>query len=375
MHVSSGATGNGIHLRGHETALQELQVNRRARGYVSTNPIEPEEVNVEACPLQSSPPLGSSGTTTFGRIGRIFSPTTCSDSVFQGPFGTDERYYEQVGPFSHPQDACVTVRVDLGTCVFNGNALVFLTAYTFFDPSDFYSGYLGGVGNPDDYQSFSFSLPANTPFYAVAYQIMGKDYDVPDGYEGPPPNGNDCVFSVEVDFGEGCTPNTFPDPTTTPPPPPLPATHLDECVQYDSSPMGSSGVSVRGEPRNNSPTTCVGLNLYSGVLGRTTSSYEEIGPFVNTNSFRCVTVWVDPGTCVDSTGKTMVHVSAHLDSFDPAHQGDNYVGGIGNPQAYSYFAFPVPTERAFTLVGRQLSGENMNGCVFSVIVDVNQECL
>ena len=121
-------------------------------------------------------------------------------------------------------------------------------------------------------------------------------------------------------------------------------------------------------------------NLFPGTTGRVGTSFEQIGPFVNPSldSFKCVEVEVDPGSCVHPTsGQVLVHVSAYLDDFNPARQRDNYAGSVGNPQEHTAFFFELPPGRAFYAVGRQVytaDGTSSDDCQFSVTTYITGDC-
>jgi hypothetical protein len=107
-----------------------------------------------------------------------------------------------VGPFQNPSLnlVCTTVTIDPGTCVNSGgNVLIHATAYTTFDPLNPSLTYMGDVGKPDDFDSFSFVTQPNGQFFVVGQQVL--DIISPDQ------NGEGCQFSATVEFGEGaCDP-------------------------------------------------------------------------------------------------------------------------------------------------------------------------
>ena len=376
------------------TTKQVVVVHQEDRRMRRNNPpvLEPEEEEEEEnenaadsnCQTRTSVPLGSSNQRTVGRIGRFFYPSTCLHArEYPGVVGHEERYYEQVGPFTHPagEQGCVSVHVDAGSCTFQGHTLVIAAAYTSFHPSFMSSGYLGGVGNPSSSKSFSFHLPELTSFYVVGHQILPNDYHIPPGYTGNAPNGNGCEFSVQVEFGpqgnndNACTINNGGDPQSNVPS--LPASHLDECTVYESVPMGSSGRTVKGWMYDFDNSDCLELNLFPGTSGRSGQPFEQIGPFVNptTDATQCVEVSIDYGSCVDQrSGEKLVHVSAYLDEFDPSNQRNNYVGGIGDPQVHSSFHFQLAPEGFFYVVGRQVVGGNSHGCQFSITTVMTDGC-
>jgi hypothetical protein len=92
------------------------------------------------------------------------------------------------------------VTIDPGTCVSTGNdVLIHATAYTTFDPLNPSLTYMGDVGRPNDFDSFSFVTPPNGQFFVVGQQFR----DIV--FQGQ--NGEGCQFSASVEFGEGaCDP-------------------------------------------------------------------------------------------------------------------------------------------------------------------------
>lgn len=194
-----------------------------------------------------------------GRIGASFAPTSCEFPFYPGTIGELERYFEVIGPFMRrnydttaADDVCVRVTVDPGTCKTNNgrNALVHVTAFTQFNPLQQGIGYLGDIGDPDDFSEFSFIFPGDQESFVIVGQQI-RDIQAED-------NGAGCVFSVVVQFGNGiCDDLTRrPSPPTPPPSPeptvapttasptvtPVPtAVGLPLCEWVDSSPFGSTG--------------------------------------------------------------------------------------------------------------------------------------
>lgn len=124
--------------------------------------------------------------------------------MYPGSITTEERYYEEIGPFRNPSSdcACVTVNFDRGNCVDGSTTLVHATAFTEFVPSDvqedLLNNYLGDIRETDAVFTFEFSVPGDTTFYIVGQQFLPINDD--------DENGTGCVFSVNVtiNFNEGC---------------------------------------------------------------------------------------------------------------------------------------------------------------------------
>ena len=128
----------------------------------------------------------------FGRIRRNDETISNCDGVneYPGQFGNVLRYYESIGPFCNkrPEEVCVTVRWDWGTCIDQGDVQVHPVAYTMFNSSNLEQGYLGDVGASNSPQ-FSFNLEGSGSFFMVFQQVY------------PGTDGIGCEFQFEVDFG------------------------------------------------------------------------------------------------------------------------------------------------------------------------------
>lgn len=329
------------------------------------------------CTFVDSPPLGSSGNTMIGRIGASFGPTTCDwPQLYPGFLGDLERWYEVIGPFVNPNadPTCTRVLVDRGTCVnSSGNTLVHVTAFTEFDPSDRGRGYLGSVGNTDDFFEFEFIVPGNQEFYIVGQQILDRIFAIN--------NGEDCVFSVAVEIGtETCSLNTpTVAPTTAVPTQPVP----DYCVLADSPPLGSSGTTIFGkiqEDFSGVTLDCSPDRMYRGTdddgLER---YYEVVGPFQNPSADP-VCAWIQlyglsSFDCVFDSSGPRVHLVAYT-AFDEAEISQGYLGDVGFPSGNFAFRILVPGAGQFYVVGQQirdiLSGADDEGCVFSIGVEIGE---
>lgn len=78
--------------------------------------------------------------------------------------------------------------------------------------------------------------------------------------------------------------------------------------------------------RDGIPSTC-SPEAYPGIFNAGTQyNYNVYGPYANPGSnSSCVTISFDVGTC-----GTNAHASAYMNSYDPANQGDNYLGDVGS---------------------------------------------
>ena len=172
-------------------------------------------------------------------------------------------------------------------------------------------------------------------------------------------------------------------PTTTPSMSPTVARALEtlsptyrnlNCLTATSPPLGSSGNTILGRIGAGFFGTRCEFAFYPGSIGSTARYYEEIGPFFNDSPDpACVTVLVDPGTCLSSSQNVLVHVAA-FESFNPTNIGETYLGDVGSTDFVFEFSFLAPGDSEFNIVGQQIyaldTAENGTGCVFSVTVEI-----
>lgn len=97
--------------------------------------------------------------------------------------------------------------------------------------------------------------------------------------------------------------------------------------------------------RDGIATTCT-PEAYPGIFNATTTYYYNVhGPYANPGpNPSCVTVNWNEGSCV-----TNAHPSAYQNSYDPANQGNNYLGDIGSSQTGS-FLFTLPAGQDLVLI-------------------------
>lgn len=127
----------------------------------------------------------------FGRIRRNETISSCDGvNQFPGQFGNVLRQYESIGPFCNPEpeEVCVTINWDFGTCIDQGDVQVHPVAYSLFNTSDLAQGYLGDSG-PSTTPQFSFNLDGFGTFFMVFQQVY------------PGPDGIGCEFQFQVNFG------------------------------------------------------------------------------------------------------------------------------------------------------------------------------
>lgn len=90
---------------------------------------------------------------------------------------------------------------------------------------------------------------------------------------------------------------------------------------------------------------CTPPKAYPGIFNPTLTYYYNVhGPYANPGpNPSCVTVNWDQGSCT-----TNAHPSAYQNSYDPANQGNNYLGDVGSSQTQP-FAFTLPAGQALVI--------------------------
>lgn len=135
--------------------------------------------------------LRDQGELINGRLRRNETTSSCENrKPYPGSFGDVDRYYERIGPFCNkePEETCVTVTWDFGTCEQLGDVQVHPVAYSEFNPLNMSEGYLGDNG-PSLTPRFSFFVPGLSTFEMIFQQVF------------PGPTGIGCSFRFRVDFG------------------------------------------------------------------------------------------------------------------------------------------------------------------------------
>ena len=307
---------------------------------------------LESCRVYDSPPLGSSGMTMTGRIGRSFTNSSCVPTrPYPGTIGNEERYYELIGPFRNPSAgaACARVSVDLGNC--GDSSLLFVAAFSEFDPVNQGNNYLGDIGWPERFSQFTFVVPAAGDFFVVGQQRLPLVLTNQNTGEG-------CVFSVSVDFQSYTSgPIEFP-------------------------PLGSTGTTITGDLRGAFPTLCTDPPPSSALFrGDREVFVERLGPFRNPSaSAECVTVIVDSGTCQRPENfppGNAIKVAAYS-NFTADDPTIGYLGqnGLNSNRA---FEIPIAGNAEFYLVLLELrltnAGFGIDGCTASVVIEIGRkEC-
>lgn len=97
--------------------------------------------------------------------------------------------------------------------------------------------------------------------------------------------------------------------------------------------------------RDGVPSVCTPPKVYPGIFNPSTSyNYNVHGPYANPGpNPSCVTVSFDVGSCL-----TNAHASAYQNSYDPANQGNNYLGDVGSSVTQP-FGFTLPAGQALVI--------------------------
>ena len=136
--------------------------------------------------------MTGNGPQVNGRITRDEVVSTCENGKeFPGRFGNVNREFEVIGPFwnQDPEQVCVVITWDFGTCIDLGDVLVHPSAYTELNPANLTEGYLGDNGS-SEIDQFSFLLDGSNTFFMVFQQVIGGTA------------GINCTFQFRVDFNE-----------------------------------------------------------------------------------------------------------------------------------------------------------------------------
>ena len=98
--------------------------------------------------------------------------------------------------------------------------------------------------------------------------------------------------------------------------------------------------------RDGIPSTCEG-KAYPGIFNVGTTYNYETYTFPNPGTVdSCVVVSFNPDSGVPVPCATNAHASAYLNSYDPANQGNNYLGDVGSSVTQP-FSFTVPAGEVF----------------------------
>lgn len=115
--------------------------------------------------------------------------------------------------------------------------------------------------------------------------------------------------------------------------------------------------------RDGVPSTCT-PEAYPGIFNTgTTYSYNIHGPYANPGpNPSCVTVSWNEGTCT-----TNAHPSAYQNSYDPANQGNNYLGDIGS-SVTGTFSFTIPAGQALIIEVSTTAAAATTACNYSFTI-------
>ena len=128
-------------------------------------------------------------------------------------------------------------------------------------------------------------------------------------------------------------PNQAPTLTPVDPSTPLPPANFKPFCESVNL-LGDNGPRIGGSFTG---STCGFPPVYPGSVGEEPRYFSKIGPFVNASPDpSCITVDIDPGTCVSDAGFPLIHTTAFTD-FDPSNSGDGYLGDVGVMDAILIF--------------------------------------
>lgn len=114
--------------------------------------------------------------------------------------------------------------------------------------------------------------------------------------------------------------------------------------------------------RDGVPSVCVPQKAYPGNFNAATTMNYSAFTLYNNGPTQCVTVNFDPDTVANAC-TTNAHISAYLDSYNPANQAANYLGDVGSSTVGS-FSFQAPTGARIILVVTNTASAQA-GCGFA----------
>jgi len=97
------------------------------------------------------------------------------------------------------------------------------------------------------------------------------------------------------------------------------------------------------------PGACPTNKVYPGNFGVGTTFNYSAHTLYNNGPAQCVTVNFNPETAGANPCGTNAHISAYLDSYNPANQSANFLGDVGSSLAQP-FSFVAPTNSRIILV-------------------------
>lgn len=109
--------------------------------------------------------------------------------------------------------------------------------------------------------------------------------------------------------------------------------------------------------RNGIASTCANAKTYPGPFNTGIPYQYKTYSLVNGAS-TCVTVNWEPNPGSGNDCDFTAHLSAYLDSYDPANQSANYLGDVGSSQTQP-FSFNAPAGATVILVATINSGSNV----------------
>jgi hypothetical protein len=115
--------------------------------------------------------------------------------------------------------------------------------------------------------------------------------------------------------------------------------------------------------RDSVQSECVPAKVYPGIFNASTTYNYSTFTLYNNGGSQCVTVNFDPDAGASACG-TNAHVSAYLNTYDPANQATNYLGDVGSSQTQP-FSFQAPAGARIILVVTNTSSAQP-GCTFAL---------
>ena len=114
--------------------------------------------------------------------------------------------------------------------------------------------------------------------------------------------------------------------------------------------------------RDGVASVCVPQKVYPGIFSAATSFNYSTFTLYNNGPSQCVTVNFNPDSGANAC-TTNAHISAYLDSYNPASQATNYLGDVGSSLAQP-FSFQAPAGARIILVVSNTNSAQP-GCAFS----------
>ncbi len=106
--------------------------------------------------------------------------------------------------------------------------------------------------------------------------------------------------------------------------------------------------------------------VYPGIFNAATTYNYEAFTYSNTGATSCVTINFDPNSGVGTPCGTNAHMSAYLNSYNPASQATNFLGDVGSSVTQP-FSFDVAGGNDVVLVVTNTASQAICGFAFEVV--------